>query len=54
VEGRTLVDNEATASGRFLERSLDVTIRDGRLTIDLGSGRAGSNTCLNWVRIAML
>ena len=49
VEGTVLVDNESTASGTFFEASDEVVVEDGRLTVDIGSGRPGSNTCLNWL-----
>jgi hypothetical protein len=49
VEGSTLIDNVTTPAGRFREATLDVDVRDGRLTVDLGSGAPGSNTCINWL-----
>ena len=51
VEETVLIDKITTATGTFAEASLDVTISDGRLTVDLGSGESKSNTCINWLRI---
>lgn len=49
IEGQDVVDDRSTLSGRFLEAECDVRVDDGRLTVDVGSGFAGSNTCLNWL-----
>jgi hypothetical protein len=49
VEGTAFVDDESTASGTFLEASDVVVVKDSRLTVDIGSGQPGSNTCLNWL-----
>ncbi|MBD3673993.1 MAG: FAD-dependent oxidoreductase [Planctomycetaceae bacterium] len=51
VEGESVVERETTDQGRFREVSAELSVQDGRLTIDIGSGEAGSNTCLNWVRV---
>ena len=52
VEGSSVIDNFDTAAGRFCERTVVVSVNDGRLTVDLGPQQPGQNTCLNWLRIA--
>jgi hypothetical protein len=47
VEGATVVDGEFTEAGQFLERSVQVFVGDGRLTIEIGNG--DGNTCLSYV-----
>jgi len=49
IEGTKFVNDQATDSGRFLETTRAVEVRDGRLTIQLGPQRARCNTCLNWL-----
>lgn len=49
IEGTTAVKNGVTASGRFLESTVLVEVRDERLTMDLGPQEAGKNTCVNWI-----
>lgn len=51
IESTAVIKLASTASGEFFEASCDVVVRDGRLTVDLGSGKSGSNTCLNWLLI---
>ena len=50
-EGKVVVDNFPTASGHFVETSETVVVTDGRLTMQLGPQLAGSNTCVNWLRL---
>lgn len=49
-EGQVAVEHEATAAGRYVERTVRVEVRDGRLTMNLGPQQSGSNTCVNWIR----
>ena len=51
IEGISVVQDVSTPAGRFWEETVDVDVRDGKLTVSIGSGREGSNTCLNWLRI---
>jgi len=51
VEGRVAVDHRTTAAGEFYESELVVDVNDRRLTIEIGSGKEGSNTCLNWLAV---
>ena len=47
VEGVTVVNNETTAAGAFLERDVTVEVTDGRLTLAVGGTAA--NTAVNYV-----
>ncbi len=49
IESKPAAENHHTAAGRFFVSTTEVEVRDGRLTIDIGSGREGCNTCLNWL-----
>jgi hypothetical protein len=51
VEGKQVINKETTAKGQFREGRVVVEVTDGLLTIDIGSGENGSNTCLNWLRV---
>lgn len=51
IEGVEAVDDAMTGPGRYREAEVDVTVEDGRLTLEIGSGRPGCNTCLNWLRV---
>lgn len=51
IENLGAINPETTDEGRFREIRASVVLKDGRLTIDIGSGESGSNTCLNWVRV---
>ena len=51
VEGVAVFDEIFTMAGQFAEKTVDVEVADGRLTLEIGSGRSGSNTCVNWLRL---
>jgi hypothetical protein len=51
-EGKVAVKNVPTAAGHFAETTATVEVSDGRLTMNLGPQLAGSNTCVNWLRLA--
>ncbi len=51
VEGRAMFRNVRTPKGQFAEKTLEVEVRDGRLTVEIGLARSTTNTCLNWIRI---
>ena len=53
-EGKVAVNNVPTAAGHFAETTVTVEVFDGRLTMELGPQLAGSNTCVNWLRIVPL
>ncbi|MFT5466531.1 MAG: hypothetical protein ACI8UO_001631 [Verrucomicrobiales bacterium] len=52
IEGMTVFDEITTASGAFAEQTVEVEIADGRLTLEIGSGKPNSNTCVNWLSVA--
>tara|TARA_R110002096_G_scaffold4501_42_gene21348 strand:- start:12727 stop:15405 length:2679 start_codon:yes stop_codon:yes gene_type:complete len=52
IEGVELWSGETTQSGQFAEKTVEVQVSDGRLTLEIGSGKANSNTCVNWLQIA--
>lgn len=54
VEGKKAIDRIDTWEGAFAESAIEVEIQDRKLTIDIGSGISGSNTCLNWVQVFSL
>jgi len=49
VESEAVAMNVNTAAGKFLELETEVEVKDGRLTLTLGTTHGESNTCLNWV-----
>ncbi len=53
-EGKVAVKNVPTAAGHFAETTATVVVSDGRLTMELGPQLAGSNTCINWLRLIPL
>ena len=50
VEGTTIIDQEFTSAGQFLERHGVAQVVDGRMTVEIGG--AGGNTVLNQVVVA--
>ncbi len=52
VEGEPVIRELDTGPGEFAERTLDVDVVDGRLTIEIGRPGGKTNTCLNWVRVS--
>lgn len=53
-EGQVAVQNVPTTAGHFVETTVAVEVSDDRLTMELGPQLAGSNTCVNWLRIVPL
>lgn len=51
VEGVAALRNRTTRKGRFAETTVEVTVRDGRLTVEIGREGSTKNTCLNWLRV---
>lgn len=51
VEGKPAFRDIRTRSGRFAETSVEVEVKDGRLTVEIGMPGGTTNTCLNWLRI---
>ncbi|MFN3148382.1 FAD-dependent oxidoreductase [Bremerella sp.] len=54
IEDTVIADHLDTQSGTFAELSADVTVKDGRLTLKLGTPKGGSNTCINWLIVKSL
>ncbi len=54
VEGVPALRDETTGAGEFAEKTVDVEVADGRLTIEIGREDATGNTCLNWLRFQPL
>jgi hypothetical protein len=52
VEGVPAVVDVDTEAGQFYEAEVNVSVRDGRLTVELGPQTPGCNTCLNWIQIS--
>ena len=50
VEGQPVLRNTDTPSGRFAEKTMEVSVSDGRLTVEIGLKGGANNTCLNWLR----
>ncbi|MDF1755725.1 MAG: FAD-dependent oxidoreductase [Verrucomicrobiales bacterium] len=51
VEGKVAVDYVNTSAGQFYEKTVTVEVKDEKLTVEVGSGKSGSNTCLNWIAV---
>jgi hypothetical protein len=54
VEGERVLQDVDTATGEWAERAVEVMVKDGRLTVEIGHAGGSTNTCLNWVRIVRL
>ncbi len=51
IEGVVALNEVTTADGQFAEKSVEVEVKDGRLTVEIGSRKPSSNTCVNWLAI---
>ncbi|MFT4586461.1 MAG: hypothetical protein ACI8QF_000542 [Limisphaerales bacterium] len=51
VEGVAVFEEVFTVAGQFAEKTVEARVADGRLTLEIGSGESGSNTCVNWLRL---
>ena len=49
IEGKQVVKDHSTAAGEWLETEVEVEVKDGRLTVEIGREKGGANTCLNWL-----
>ncbi len=54
IEGQVVADSLETRAGEYFEKTVEVNVSDGRLTIDFGPQKAGFNTCLNWVILSRI
>ncbi|MCA8992137.1 MAG: FAD-dependent oxidoreductase [Planctomycetaceae bacterium] len=51
VNGSPLMRDVRTETGWFLEKSMEVEVTDGKLTIEIGMIDSNTNTCINWVQV---
>jgi len=51
IEGVAAIRNQTTAAGEWCENTVEVEVRDGRLTVEIGRPGGSTNTCLNWLRV---
>jgi hypothetical protein len=51
IEGVVAADNISTAKGKYFQKTVTVEVKDEWLTLQIGSGIEGMNTCVNWVKI---
>lgn len=49
VEGKQIIQDLSTVGGSFQKKQTRVEVKDGRLTVEIGKTKAGTNTCLNWL-----
>lgn len=54
VERSPLMQNVNTTAGSFFEAGTDITVADGRLTVELGRPGGTTNTCLCWLIVSGL
>ena len=54
IEGEVAINEVTTADGQFAEKSIEVEVKDGKLTVEIGSQKPSSNTCVNWLAIEAL
>jgi hypothetical protein len=54
VEDQPVIRDVFTDAGIFFETTVKTKITDGRLTVRIGKGKPGSNTCLNWLTLKRL
>jgi len=54
VEGCPVLRDRLTPAGEFAEAAVDVEVRDGRLTIEIGLPGRATNTCLNWLTLELV
>ncbi len=49
LEGQPVLRNVRTPVGQFEEKTVEVTVTDGLLTLEIGLPDSTTNTCLNWL-----
>ncbi|MFI4876366.1 MAG: FAD-dependent oxidoreductase [Blastopirellula sp. JB062] len=49
IENEPFAENIDTLAGQHFERTGQVEVNDGQLTLTLGDRQGGSNTCINWL-----
>lgn len=51
IEGVVAADNISTEKGKYFQKTVTVEVKDEWLTLEIGSGLEGMNTCVNWLKI---
>jgi len=51
IEGVVVADNISTEKGKYFQKTVTVEVKDEWLTLEIGSGTVGKNTCINWLKI---
>jgi hypothetical protein len=51
IEGTVVADNITTEKDRYFQKTVTVEVKDEWLTLQIGSGIEGKNTCVNWLKI---
>jgi len=51
IEGMVVADNISTEKGKYFEKTVTIEVKDEWLTLEIGSGIEGKNTCINWLKI---
>ena len=51
IEGQAAIENRDTPVGEWHEATVDVAVKDRRLTVEIGRPGGNTNTCLNWIRV---
>jgi len=54
VEGTLVFNKVSTTQGHFAEKTVEVEVKDGYLSLEIGTKKANSNTCLNWLQLDLL
>ena len=49
VENQPLFENISTQAGWFREKTIEVNVKDARLTVEIGKKGSTTNTCINWL-----
>ena len=49
VENQPLFENITTQAGWFREKTIEVDVKDARLTVEIGKKGSTTNTCINWL-----
>lgn len=51
IEGVVVADNINTEKGKYFQKTVTIEVKDEWLTLEIGSGIEGKNTCINWLKI---
>lgn len=48
------ISDVTTPAGLFHEATVELVMKDGRLQLEVGSGKPNSNTCVNWLYVELI